>query len=273
MTRWWTGLVGSVVEAWSELRIHRTRVLMSLIGVGVAVAALTTVVAGGAIVEQSQVEQYERSSGRPALVVVTAYDPVTGGAPAAEDLGQAFSTAAERYSITWTSRVYNTGTQVQTPYGVLESSMLLVDADYGTMHRVSLAEGEWFTDRDELRLAPAVIINEYLWNQLGSPALQTHPTLDLLSGEQPVTGVIVGITPSSIYDTWPTVTALYSAVDRLVANSERQYVSPSLEMWVPPEIAEPLQEAVRRDIAGALGDDIQVDAYRQDYQTLSLIHI
>ena len=47
--RLWTGLVGSVVEAWAELRIHRTRVLLSLIGVAVAVAALTGIVALGAI--------------------------------------------------------------------------------------------------------------------------------------------------------------------------------------------------------------------------------
>ena len=42
-----SGLVGAVVEAWAELRIHRTRVLLSLVGVAVAVAALTSVVGLG----------------------------------------------------------------------------------------------------------------------------------------------------------------------------------------------------------------------------------
>jgi putative ABC transport system permease protein len=64
----WTGFIGSIVEAWSELRIHKTRVLLSLIGVAVAVAALTDVVALGQIAEQSQREQNERWGGRPAMV-------------------------------------------------------------------------------------------------------------------------------------------------------------------------------------------------------------
>ena len=68
MNRVWTGFIGSIVEAWSELRIHKTRVLLSLIGVAVAVAALTDVVALGQIAEQSQREQSERWGGRPAMV-------------------------------------------------------------------------------------------------------------------------------------------------------------------------------------------------------------
>ena len=44
MSRLFSTLVGSVIEAWAELRIHKTRVLLSLIGVAVAVTAITTVV-------------------------------------------------------------------------------------------------------------------------------------------------------------------------------------------------------------------------------------
>ena len=63
-----TTFVGAVVEAWSELRVHRTRVLLSLIGIALAVAAITGVVAAGAVVEQAQQEQSERYGGRPARV-------------------------------------------------------------------------------------------------------------------------------------------------------------------------------------------------------------
>ncbi len=41
----WTSVVAAIIEAWQELRIHRTRVLLSLIGVAVAVCSITAVVA------------------------------------------------------------------------------------------------------------------------------------------------------------------------------------------------------------------------------------
>ena len=47
-----TGLAASTVEAWQELRIHRLRVLLSLVGVAVAVASITATVAAGQIAKQ-----------------------------------------------------------------------------------------------------------------------------------------------------------------------------------------------------------------------------
>ena len=44
MARIATGLAASTVEAWQELRIHRLRVLLSLVGVAVAVASITATV-------------------------------------------------------------------------------------------------------------------------------------------------------------------------------------------------------------------------------------
>ncbi|MDQ1572901.1 MAG: putative transport system permease protein, partial [Actinomycetota bacterium] len=64
--RAWTNFVGAVVEAWQELRIHRGRVLLSLIGVAVAVCAITSVVGLGAIAEEASRESNEASGGRPA---------------------------------------------------------------------------------------------------------------------------------------------------------------------------------------------------------------
>ncbi len=68
-----TALVGALLEAWQEVRVHRTRVLLSLVGVAVAVCSLTTVVALGAIVQQANQELSERSSGRPATLHVAAF--------------------------------------------------------------------------------------------------------------------------------------------------------------------------------------------------------
>ena len=91
--RAWAALAGSVVEAWAELRIHRTRVLLSLIGVAVAVAALTGLVALGAIAQQSQIEVLERQTGRPATLAINVYNAETGETPDAAALDAAFHTA------------------------------------------------------------------------------------------------------------------------------------------------------------------------------------
>jgi len=61
-----TGFAAAVVEAWQELRIHKLRVLLSLIGVGVAVCSLTMAVAVANVAQQAMVEQYEKQDGRPA---------------------------------------------------------------------------------------------------------------------------------------------------------------------------------------------------------------
>ena len=84
-----TFLYGSLIEAWSEFRTHRARVLMSLIGVAIAVTALTGVAAISAVAQQSIVEGLERSSGRPvSLQIQPPYDQTTG-LPSAD--GGAFS--------------------------------------------------------------------------------------------------------------------------------------------------------------------------------------
>ena len=40
-----TGILGALADAWAEIRVHKLRVLLSLIGIAVSVAALTAVFA------------------------------------------------------------------------------------------------------------------------------------------------------------------------------------------------------------------------------------
>lgn len=259
-----TNLWGAVLEAWTELRIHRTRVLLSLIGVAVAVAAITSVVGLGQIAQQASVEQMERNSGRPATLYVSAYQ-MDGNPADVDQLNDAFATTVNRYRVDFATRnAYITG-RVQLPgAGVVDVYGQAVDADYGSMHRLRLMEGEWFTDADNDRLAPSVIINEWFWNQLGSPDLATHPTVVLL-GENDVTAVVVGVTPSPEWDQGPSVVMLYSAYERITPPAVIAMSPPSYEMWVPPEISDQLSELVKRDVAAALGEGFQVDVSRQDY--------
>ena len=139
----------------------------------------------------------------------------------------------DRYQITYTSRNQGGSLAIQYPFGVQETNVQAVDADFGTMHRVRLAEGQWFTDADNLRMAPAIIVNEALWQLLGSPPLATHPTLTL-PGERPTTAVITAIADSPEGDTWPQLFILSSAWQGIMPpNMTEMYGPPSYEAWVP----------------------------------------
>jgi putative ABC transport system permease protein len=198
------------------------------------------------------------------MLGISAYDP-TGLLPLdPEAINEAFDTAVDRYQVEYSSRSGYLDTRAQFATGVEPVYGQTVDPDYGTMHRVTLKEGEWFTDRDETRLAPAIIINEVFWQRLGSPDLATHPTVEIL-GADPYTAVVIGITPSPVWDTSPSMIMLYSAWLKTVTPEALAQQQPTFEMWVPPEISEQLMPLVERDMAGALGEGTRVDVNRQDY--------
>ncbi|MHA6694755.1 ABC transporter permease [Homoserinimonas sp. A520] len=258
-----TGLVGAVDEAWAELRIHKTRVLLSLIGVGVAVTAITTVVGLGGMVQQATTESMERGSGRPATLSISAFNPESGMPAGGPELRDAFETVVERYEIghAGANRWMQLSAQFVDGVGPLEVQG--VDVSYGTMHRVQLSDGEWFTDRDENRLAPALVVNSLLMERLGSPELSTHPTIELV-GDTAVTAVIIGVIPSSQYDAARGY-ILNSAYERVTTPAVVAANPPNYEMWVPPELSDQLTPLIQRDVAGALGEGFQVDVNRHDY--------
>ncbi len=263
----WTAFVGAVVEAWAEVRIHKTQVLLSLIGVGVAVAALTGVVAAGSIATQATVESFERGSGRPASIGMYAYNPMTGEQPSKAALDVAFATAMERYGVTYTNRTTYGGLNVQFPDGVVGISAFGVDQPYGVMHRISVKQGSWFTDRDALRLAPAIVVSEEVWERLGSPDLRADPRIGIVTPTGTLSAIIVGITPKQSLDGSNLLAfMLNDDYDRFAPPQDPNFPQlPNYEAWVPPEAADQLIPILQRDLAAALGEDWQVDVQRQDY--------
>ncbi|KZX19912.1 ABC transporter permease [Rathayibacter tanaceti] len=264
------GIAGAIVEAWTELRIHRGRVLLSLIGVAVAVAALTAVVAAGGIARQANIEQAERSSGRPASLHVSVYSSGTGTGTGVDldALQTAWQGVLERYSIDYASRSTSGSARVQFADGAVEVPVQAVDQPYAVMHRLTIVHGGWFTDGDAQRLAPALVVNERFWERLGSPDLRTHPVVSLLGSERNTTGVVVGVTPSTQWETTPSMMMLVDASPAVAENADPANggsSTPGYEMWVPLELAEPLAAAVQRDIAGALGEGVTVSVDRRDY--------
>ncbi|SMH29447.1 putative ABC transport system permease protein [Rathayibacter oskolensis] len=260
------GIVGAIVEAWTELRIHRGRVLLSLIGVAVAVAALTGVVAAGGIARQASIESAERSSGRPASLYVNAYSSGPDGLIDAEAMQAAWGSVLERYGIDYASRVTYGTARAQFTDGAVDVPVTAVDQPYAAMHRLELEGGSWFADGDDRRLAPAVVVNAVFWQRLGSPDLRTHPVVTLLGSDRETTAVVVGVTPVSEWETEPTMMMLTDAYTAVAPVADPAFAQPpSYEMWVPLDIAEPLATAVQRDIAAALGPEAQVSVDRQDY--------
>ncbi|WP_196716753.1 ABC transporter permease [Actinomyces trachealis] len=83
------GLVGAVTEAWTQLRIGKLRVLLSLVGVAVAVACMTLVLAIGKITVSAINDEVEKYSGRPGTVTVNVNASGSGQQSEPQDAGPA----------------------------------------------------------------------------------------------------------------------------------------------------------------------------------------
>jgi putative ABC transport system permease protein len=273
MSRFWSNLVGSFVEAWQEVRIHKTRVMLSLIGVAVAVCALTTVVGLGTVAQAAVIQQQERNGGRPASLSLSAFT-ADGSSPDAAAMQSVFETALKRYDISYSSRIISSQQTVQFRDGAVPVQVQGIDQDYGVMRRVQLSEGRWFTADDAERLAPAVLVNSVFYDRIGRPDLATHPTISLL-GQQNTTAVVTGVYPSQQWETEPAMYMLADAADALPATTPAVDVPSGApagfsnptqyELWVPPELADQLTTALQRDLQGALGEGASAQVYRQDY--------
>jgi putative ABC transport system permease protein len=253
-------VAATLVEALAQLRIHRVRVLLSLVGVAVAVAALTASVAMGDAVRQVSVESMEESSGRPATFGFTVYS-TTGESPASDDVIAEAEAIAERYDIRYVSPVMWLSGAVDLAGARTDAQVLGVGPDFEAMHRIALAEGRWFVDSDAERLAPVVVVNRTVMDLLGAQSVDQHPTITLADG---ATAVVVGVVDGALYEGYPYVFALPETALTIVGDEAGAFAPPTIEMWVPEESAAAVEAMVARDLRGAF-EGTQVDAYRQDY--------
>jgi putative ABC transport system permease protein len=246
-----TGLVGAVVEAWDELRIHKLRVLLALIGVAVAVCAITGITAAAQMMNQALKEQFERDGGRATTLSVSAY-PMGGPMPSAAQYETEFARVVERYGIEYASRELFTQLVVRFPTGAGPVQTQVVDADYGVIRRIQPEQGSWFTESDADRLAPALVVNEAFMSQLGAAHVGDHPTA-MLGGDNPVRATVVGVLANRFPDEPPSAFLLYDHFTRW-ATPDPMFgpAVPTLSLWVPPELADEISELVRRDLQAAM---------------------
>ncbi|TFV88560.1 ABC transporter permease [Blastococcus sp. CT_GayMR16] len=260
-----TGLLGTLAEAWDEVRVHKSRVVLSLVGVFLAVFAMTTVSALGQLVAQVQQEQGERQGGRPATIAVTAYDPMTGLPPDAAVWDDAVADLVERYGIASAANIGYEQGLFRMPGGTQPIQVQRVSPSYGTLHRIEPIEGRWLTDGDRESFSPALVVNEAFLSALGVPDLSARPTV-VIGGPAPVRATIVGVVRAGYGEE-----LVAYRVDRSTGPWDTTTADPmmfgptSLELWVPDEQADQVMETVRHDLGLAL-EGVQVDTYRQDAQ-------
>lgn len=281
---WLTQVAGAFIEAWDELRVHRVRVTLALVGIGIAVFAIVAVTGLGSITRQSSIEISERSSGRPASYQLMVSSEATD--EKVEIYEAAYAAAIARYGITYQSTSGYGSTRIQFVDGVADVESMIVDPPFGEMHRVKLLEGSWLTAADVDRLAPAVVINETMWNRLGNPSMAEHPTLQV-AGSAPTTAVVVGVS-ANIYPDYPEQLYVLSDAQHLLGASSSGMMGggmmggffsepssggtdaasatfPTYEMWLPLENHEELSSQIVRDLKAALGEGGAVEAQRIDY--------
>ncbi|SLM93758.1 ABC transporter permease [Brachybacterium nesterenkovii] len=265
-----TGLIASIVEAYGELRVSKGRILLSLLGVAFSVFALTTVMSGGQMLEQSLKQSVESFGGRPAVLTVQPMgdmgaDGGSGGRATVEDMDRAVLEQFDQMGITERSRDLQGTLRVQTGSGVVAASGRGVDPGWGPMHRVDVLQGRWFADSDEGRLSPAIVVDETLYEKLGRPELGAE-TVDLVADKGATAPVVViGVVPANEFAAMGMDATVYisaSAADDLPAGSGMEQAARQYLAWVPEESAEEVASQLSARLTDAPTGSY--DAYRMD---------
>jgi putative ABC transport system permease protein len=233
-----TGVIGALQEAWGEVRVHRARVVLSLVGVVLAVFAMTIITATGTIARQVVLESSERMSGRTTTLSVWASP--TDGAGTPEQMQAVYAGLVDRFGVEYSSLMMQTGLEMPLGTGTGYVNVFFIEPDYGPIHRITPTRGRWFVAGDAERLAPAVIVNDEYLEQAGMVGAQP-PFAVRLPGDPDTTATVIGVVDRSPWG--PELLLLTSARFALPAES-LQGGMPSLEMWVPPQDAETIQAAV-----------------------------
>ncbi|MFT4260642.1 ABC transporter permease [Microbacterium sp.] len=259
-----TSLLGALADAWGEIRVHKLRVLLSLVGIAVSVGALTAVFAFSDYQRQFQVEQSDKWGGRAATLVVSQSND-DGTTVDIDAFDARFQAAAERFGFSHTSRIaMNLMVPVALPDGIVDINTRLVDPVYPKIHRESLLEGRWFTDTDAEALAPPAVITEALWDRLGRTPLFQHPLLEL-SGPAGGTYQVVGVVPRSYMgDEELRVDLLFDAyrarVDALPEGVQVQY-----EVWVDAAAVDEIAPVLAMDLRAGLPKGQSIYVNRSDW--------
>jgi putative ABC transport system permease protein len=246
-----TGIFGAIVEAWDELRIHKVRVLLALIGVAVAVTAITAVTAGVTMLSQAMTEQNDRGMGRATTLQAWNAGGGSEGVQDAAAFDAVVDDVAARYDVTyyspesWLQLEVEGGEGPGTGFGL---EAMAVDPALATIKRFDLSEGRWFTQRDTDLLAPVLVVNQvFLDTYAGGAPLSSRPTVTLL-GSTEVTASVIGVVPPQWDGEGPRAYVLFDHAARWFPDG---LTADNYSFWVPTERAAELAEVLGRDLVAA----------------------
>ncbi len=253
-----TTIVSLLAEAWQELRIHKLRVLLSLIGVGVAVCALTLVVALGAITERVQQESMERLGGRPVTLSLGA--PSLRSAAEYEVFRDKLNAEAERFGISHISAVSEEFGSVavhDTPY---EVGLNAVDPDYRVMRHQIVAAGRWFEPGDERNMSPPVVVTTNFFDETGISAADLPMTITAPSGASAT--IIGAVQGGGVFES----ASLYFLPEHMpVMSPESGFDSLRFELWVPEHNHKALTKQLNAALKSSLGvESVERSDYAED---------
>lgn len=258
-----SAVIGALSDAWSEIRVHKLRVLLSLIGIAVSVASLTAVVALSDIAVQAQTEEYDRYGGRVATLVVAPFG--AEGPVDADAFHERFEKVGDRFGFSHSSRfVEGIMLPVQAPDGVHSTAARLMDPAYAVIHREKLLAGREFSADDVEALAPPVIISEAMWDVFGRVPMDQHPTLTL-TGDAGGTFQVVGVRPrQGPWDAEKRIDLLYdsfaSRVDALPEDASLRY-----DIWVGEHDVADVGRSLAADLRAGMPEGEEITVSRADW--------
>jgi putative ABC transport system permease protein len=255
-----SGLIASIVEAYGKLKVGKGRIMLSLIGVGFSVFALTAVLGAGGMLSGALQQQQESWTGRPTVLEVNDFGEGDGSGdttPQARD--DAVLEELDRMGISQRSRQVDVMLGMQTGSGVRDLQISGVDPAYGDMYRLRPEQGRWLADSDQKRLAPALVVNRTAYEQLGRPALGGDP-VTLRNGDENGRAVVIGVLPAG--DQYDGMAMAYTAAGSLASlpgDPEELQQSVGFRIWVPPESAHDVSSQLNARLAHVAGGSFEVD--------------
>ncbi|NQD42620.1 ABC transporter permease [Glutamicibacter halophytocola] len=264
LLRLFTGFVAALLEAWQELRIHKLRVLLSLVGVTIAVASLTTAVAGAGMAQQLMTEQLERN-GRPALINTYAFSEQGEQFPSANaQVANAFTKTAERFDVEYASMVSRTyGYKASAQGASIDAEVMVVDPDYAPIHRIFAQHGRWLESEDAQNLAPTVVVDRTLYQELELDQGPLPASIEMNAGAQKVSVTVIGATSTRDGGLGGQMWMLPQTYDHWFAATS-PLADASYEMWVPIEGSEELAAHFAVQMQAEL-PGYSVESMRSDY--------
>lgn len=158
-------LTAGVVLAFAGSRANIARTILSCAGIVVGVGALIMVVSVSDFGQRFATAYSEANAGRPATLQVTVFDQVTDRAAFEEDLARAGGQDISVYHSPDNTPMLRSGDSV-----VDYVEFLGVDPELGDIRRMNMVQGRWFTEADTESMAPLMIVNEALAEELGGSA-------------------------------------------------------------------------------------------------------